>query len=131
MNRLNMEQTQFLGDAYDQAMALTPGEKTSYHLVLKEETTGFELPYGALTQHELKQVSNVLEPHQFFSGHEWCTSTQKTESMNLTKEDLQLIYLLLHKVPVSYTMTSGMEYEVLDLIEKVGKEIDDRMLKGE
>ena len=52
-------------------------------------------------------------------------------STDLTKEDLQLIYLLLHKVPVSYTMTTGMEYEVLDLIEKVGKEIDNRLLKGE
>ena len=51
--------------------------------------------------------------------------------MELTKEDLQLIYLLLHKVPVSYTMTTGMEYEVLDLIEKVGKEIENRILKGE
>lgn len=52
-------------------------------------------------------------------------------STDLTKEDLQLIYLLLHKVPISYTMTTGMEYEVLDLIEKVGKEIDNRLLKGE
>ena len=52
-------------------------------------------------------------------------------STDLTKEDLQLIYLLLHKVPVSYTMTTGMEYEVLDLIEKVGKEIENRLLKGE
>lgn len=52
-------------------------------------------------------------------------------STDLTKEDLQLIYLLLHKVPISYTMTIGMEYEVLDLIEKVGKEIDNRLLKGE
>lgn len=51
-------------------------------------------------------------------------------STDLTKEDLQLIYLLLHKVPISYTMTTGMEYEVLDLIEKVGKEIDNRLLKG-
>lgn len=51
--------------------------------------------------------------------------------MDLTKEDLQLIYLLLHKVPISYTITSGMEYEVLDLIEKVGKEIENRILKGE
>ena len=54
-----------------------------------------------------------------------------TMSTDLTKEDLQLIYLLLHKVPISYTMTTGMEYEVLDLIEKVGKEIDNRLLKGE
>lgn len=54
-----------------------------------------------------------------------------TMSTDLTKEDLQLIYLLLHKVPISYTMTIGMEYEVLDLIEKVGKEIDNRLLKGE
>ena len=52
-------------------------------------------------------------------------------STDLTKEDLQLIYLLLHKVPISYTMTTGMEYEVLDLIEKVGKEVDNRLLKGE
>ena len=52
-------------------------------------------------------------------------------STDLTKEDLQLIYLLLHKVPVSYMMTTGMEYEVLGLIEKVGKEIDNRLLKGE
>ena len=52
-------------------------------------------------------------------------------STDLTKEDLQLIYLLLHKVPISYTMTTGMEYEVLDLIEKVGKEIDNRLFKGE
>lgn len=52
-------------------------------------------------------------------------------STDLTKEDLQLIYLLLHKVPISYTMTTGTEYEVLDLIEKVGKEIDNRLLKGE
>ena len=52
-------------------------------------------------------------------------------STDLTKEDLQLIYLLLHKDPISYTMTTGMEYEVLDLIEKVGKEIDNRLLKGE
>ena len=52
-------------------------------------------------------------------------------STDLTKEDLQLIYLLLHKVPISYTMTTGMEYEVLDLIEKVGKEIDKRILDGE
>ena len=52
-------------------------------------------------------------------------------STDLTKEDLQLIYLLLHKVPISYTMTTGMEYEVLDLIEKVGKEIENRLLKGE
>ena len=52
-------------------------------------------------------------------------------STDLTKEDLQLIYLLLHKVPISYTMTTGMEYEVLDLIKKVGKEIDNRLLKGE
>lgn len=52
-------------------------------------------------------------------------------STDLTKEDLQLIYLLLHKVPISYTMTTGMEYEVLDLIEKVGKEIDERILDGE
>ncbi len=51
--------------------------------------------------------------------------------MDLTKEDLQLIYLLLHKVPISYTMTTGTEYEVLDLIEKVGKEIENRILKGE
>lgn len=54
-----------------------------------------------------------------------------TMSTDLTKEDLQLIYLLLHKVPISYTMTTGMEYEVLDLIEKVGKEIDNRLLKDE
>ena len=47
-------------------------------------------------------------------------------STDLTKEDLQLIYLLLHKVPVSYIMTSGMEYEFLELIEKVVKEIDNR-----
>ena len=52
-------------------------------------------------------------------------------STDLKKEDLQLIYLLLHKVPISYIMTTGMEYEVLDLIEKVGKEIDNRLLKGE
>lgn len=52
-------------------------------------------------------------------------------STDLTKDDLQLIYLLLHKVPISYTITSGMEYEVLDLIEKVGKEIENRILKGE
>ena len=51
-------------------------------------------------------------------------------STDLTKEDLQLIYLLLHKVPISYTMTTGMEYEVLDLIENVGKEIDIRLLNG-
>ena len=49
----------------------------------------------------------------------------------LTKEDLQLIYLLLHKVPISYMMTTGMEYEVLDLIKKVRKEIDNRLLKTE
>ena len=52
-------------------------------------------------------------------------------STDLTIEDLQLIYLLLHKVPISYTMTTGMEYEVLDLIEKVGKEIDSRLSKVE
>ena len=52
-------------------------------------------------------------------------------STDLTKEDLQLFYLLLHKVPISYTMTAGMEYEVLDLIEKVGNEIENRLLKGE
>ena len=52
-------------------------------------------------------------------------------STDLTKEDLQLIYLLLHKVPISYTMTTGMEYEVLALIEKLKKEIDNRILKGE
>ena len=52
-------------------------------------------------------------------------------STDLTKVDLQLIYLLMHKVPVSYTMTTGLEYEGLDLIEKVGKEIDNRLLKGE
>ena len=52
-------------------------------------------------------------------------------STDLTKEDLLLIYLFLHIVPISYTMTTGMEYEVLDLIEKVGKEIDNRLLKGE
>lgn len=52
-------------------------------------------------------------------------------STDLTKEDLQLIYLLLHKVPISYTMTTGMEYEVLDLIEKVEKKIDNKLLKGE
>ena len=52
-------------------------------------------------------------------------------STDLTKEDLQLIYLLLHKVPISNTMTTWMEYEVLDLIEKVGKEIENRLLKGE
>ena len=52
-------------------------------------------------------------------------------STDLTKEDLQLIYLLLHKVPISYAMTTGIEYEVLDLIEKVGKEIDNRLLKDE
>ena len=50
-------------------------------------------------------------------------------STDLTKEDLQLIYLLLHKIPISYIMTMGMEYEVLELIEKVGKEIDNRLLK--
>ena len=44
-------------------------------------------------------------------------------STYLTKEDLQLIYLLLHKVPISYMMTSGIEYEVFDLIEKLSKEI--------
>ena len=44
----------------------------------------------------------------------------------LTKEDLQLIYLLVHKVPVSYIMTTGMECEFLDLIEKLVKEIDNR-----
>ena len=44
----------------------------------------------------------------------------------LTKEDLQLIYLLLHKVPVSYIMTTGMEYDFIGLIEKVVKEIDNR-----
>ena len=48
---------------------------------------------------------------------------------NLTKEDLHLIYLLLHKVPISYIMTTGLEYEVFDLIEKVEKEIDNRSLK--
>ena len=52
-------------------------------------------------------------------------------STDLTKEDLQLIYLLLHKVTVSYTMTTGKEYEVIDLIEKVGKEIENILLKGE
>ena len=52
-------------------------------------------------------------------------------STDLTIEDLQLIYLLLHKVPISYTMTSGMEYEVLDLIEKVGNEIDSKLSKVE
>ena len=51
-------------------------------------------------------------------------------STDLTKEDLQFIYLLLHKVPVSYMMTTGMEYEVLDLIKKVRKEIDNRLLNG-
>ena len=52
-------------------------------------------------------------------------------STDLTKEDLQLIYLLLHKIPISYMMTSGMEYEVFDLIEKLRKEIDNRVLKRE
>lgn len=51
--------------------------------------------------------------------------------MELTKEDLQLIYLLLHKVPISYTTTTGMEHEVLGLIKKVEKEIENRILKGE
>ena len=51
--------------------------------------------------------------------------------MELTKEDLQLIYLLLHKVPISYTITTGTEHEVLNLINKIGKEIDNRLLKGE
>lgn len=51
--------------------------------------------------------------------------------MGLSKEDLQLIYLLLHKVPISYIITTGTEYEVLDLIKKVGKEIDKRILDGE
>ena len=49
-----------------------------------------------------------------------------TMSTDLTKEDLQLIYLLLHKVPVSYIMTTGMECEFLELIEKVVNEIDNR-----
>ena len=61
----------------------------------------------------------------------WKGDDMNAMSTDLTKEDLQLIYLLLHKVPVSYIMTTGMEYEVLDLIEKVGKEIDNRLLKGE
>ena len=52
-------------------------------------------------------------------------------STDLTKEDLQLIYLLLHKVPISYMMTTGIEYEVFDLIEKLRKEIDNRLLKSE
>lgn len=76
MNRLNSKQTQILGNAFKRAMALTAEEKTTYHLNIKEESTGFELPYGALTQYELNQLSNVLEPHQFFSGNEWCTSTE-------------------------------------------------------
>ena len=51
--------------------------------------------------------------------------------MDLTKEDLQLIYLLLHKVPISYTITTGTKHEVLNLINKIGKEIDKRILDGE
>ena len=50
---------------------------------------------------------------------------------DLTKEDLQLIYLLLHKVSIPYLLTAGMEYDVHDLIEKVGKEIVSRILNGE
>ena len=42
--------------------------------------------------------------------------------MDLTKEDLQLIYLLLHKVPISYTITTETEHEVLNLINKIYKE---------
>lgn len=34
-------------------------------------------------------------------------------STDLTKEDLQLIYLLLHKVPISYTMTTGWSMKFL------------------
>ena len=51
--------------------------------------------------------------------------------MDLSKEELQLIYLLLHKVPISYTITTGTEHEVLNLINKIGKEIDKRILDGE
>ena len=52
-------------------------------------------------------------------------------NINLSKEELQLIYLLLHKVPISYTITIGTEHEVLNLINKIGKEIDKRILDGE
>lgn len=51
--------------------------------------------------------------------------------MDLSKEELQLIYLLLHKVPISYTITIGTEHEVLNLINKIGKEIDKKILDGE
>ena len=51
--------------------------------------------------------------------------------MILTKEDLQTIYLLLHKIPISYSLEYGIEYELLYIIKKIEKEIENRIIKGE
>lgn len=71
MKRLTSKQTDMLAKVYEEMKGLEKHEKTSYTIVIKEEKTGFELPYGALTQQELETLTGTLEPHKFFCGHEW------------------------------------------------------------
>lgn len=51
--------------------------------------------------------------------------------MKLTKEELQLIYLMLHKTSDFYNIDVEFEDVVLNLITKIGKEIDKRTLDDE
>ena len=44
--------------------------------------------------------------------------------MDLSKEELQLIYLGLHKISVSYIIENDLEGVFLNLLDKVSIEID-------
>lgn len=45
--------------------------------------------------------------------------------MNLSKEELQLIYLGLHMISTSYVLEDDLEGVFLNLLDKVSTEIDE------